>query len=138
MLVTSFLAPVLYSLYTNDTLTATGTHLFLFEDDTCIYLTEKQEHHVPCKLQHGLTTVKPWYERWNMKVNEGKAQEINFSRRLGVAKNVLQLNCPFVYNVKCLGVTFNRRMTWRLCIGRTAAKALGMYISTYSLFKCEH
>jgi hypothetical protein len=141
MLVISFLAPTLYSLYTNDAPTAPGNHLSLFADDTCIHLTEKQEHHVLCKLQHGLTAVKSWCERWNIKINEGKTQEINFSRRLRVPQNVLQLNgqnFPFVYNVKCLGVIFDKRKTWRLHIERTVAKALGMYIRTYSLLKCEH
>jgi hypothetical protein len=82
MLVTSFLAQVLYSLYTNDAPTALGTHHSLFVDDTCTYLTEKQEHHVLCKLQHGLIAVKSRYEYWNMRIIEGKTQEISFSRRL--------------------------------------------------------
>jgi hypothetical protein len=42
---------------------------------------------------------------------------------------------PFVNNVTYLGVTFDRRMAWRLHIERTAAKALHMYIRTYPLFK---
>jgi hypothetical protein len=44
----------------------------------------------------------------------------------------------FVNSVKYLGVTFNRRMTWRLHIEKTAAKALGTYIRTYSIFKSKH
>jgi hypothetical protein len=38
-------------------------------------------------------------------------------------------------NVTYLGVTFDRRMTWRHHIERTVAKALSMYVRTFSLFK---
>jgi hypothetical protein len=38
------------------------------------------------------------------------------------------MDIPFVNNVTCLGVTFNRRITWWLHIDRTVAKALYTYI----------
>jgi hypothetical protein len=59
---------------------------------------------------------------------------------LEVPEDDLQLNgrnISFVNNVKYLVVIFDRRMTWRLHIERTRAKALGMYIRTCSLFKSE-
>jgi hypothetical protein len=37
----SVFAPVMYSLYINDAPAAHGTHLALFVDDTCIYVTNK-------------------------------------------------------------------------------------------------
>jgi hypothetical protein len=40
-------------------------------------------------------------------------------------------------NVTYLGVTFKKRMTWRLHIERTVAKVLRTYLRTYSLFKSE-
>jgi hypothetical protein len=66
--------------------------------------------------------------------------EIYFSRRLRVPEDVLQLNgrnIPFVDNVTYLGVTFGRRMTWKLHIKRTAAQVLVTYIRSCSLFKNE-
>jgi hypothetical protein len=80
--------------------------------------------------------VTLWYERWNVKIIEGKTQAIYFSIRLRVPGDVLQVNgrnIPFINNV-----TFNRRMTWTLLIERTAGKALGTYIRIYSLFRCEN
>jgi hypothetical protein len=70
------LALVLCSLYINDVTVAPGTQLALFADDTCIYATEKHKRRVLCKLQRGLTAVNSWYERWNIKINEGKTQSI--------------------------------------------------------------
>jgi hypothetical protein len=127
----SVLAPVLYNLYINDAPVAPGTHLALLADDTCIYATEKHERRVTNKLQHGLTAVGSWCRHWNIKINEGKTQAIYFSRRRRMPEDELQLNgrnIPFVNNAKYLGVIFDRRMTWRLHIESTAAKALGTYI----------
>jgi hypothetical protein len=41
-----------------------------------------KEGYVLRKLQRGLSAIETWYERWNIKINEDKAQAIYFSRRL--------------------------------------------------------
>jgi hypothetical protein len=136
----SVLPPILYSLHINDGSATPGTHLALFADATCIYSAEKHKRHVLCKLQCGLTAVKSWYECWNMKINEEKFQAISFSRRRRVPDDVLQLNgrdISLVNNVTYLGVTFDRRMTWRHDIERTVAKVLRTYLRTYCLLKSE-
>jgi hypothetical protein len=76
------LAPVLYRLYINDAPSAPGTHLPLFTDDACIYMTEKHEYRVLWKLKHDLAGVNSWCERWNLKISEGKTKVIYFSRSL--------------------------------------------------------
>jgi hypothetical protein len=60
----SVFAPILCSLYINDGPSPPGSYLSLFADDTCIYLLEKCECHVLCKLQHGFSAVK--CEHWNV------------------------------------------------------------------------
>jgi hypothetical protein len=73
-------------------------------------------------------------------INKGKTHGIYLSRRLGVPDDVLQQNgrdIPSVNIVTYLGVTLNRRMTWRHHVERTVAKALHTYVRTYSLFKSE-
>jgi hypothetical protein len=61
-----------YSLYINDALAAPVTHLVLFAEYTCIYAREKHKYRVLCKVQRGLTAVISRYERWNIKIKEGK------------------------------------------------------------------
>jgi hypothetical protein len=77
----SVLSPTLNSLYINDAPQNPGVHLALFADDTCIYRTERKDGYVLRKLQRGFTSVESWCERWNIKINEDKAQAIYFSRR---------------------------------------------------------
>jgi hypothetical protein len=101
-------------------------------------VTETHERCVLCKLQRGLTAMKSWCERWNTDTNEGKCKTINFSRRIRFPDDVLQLNgrdIPFVNNVTYLGVTFDRRMTLRRHMERTATKALRTYVRIYSVFR---
>jgi hypothetical protein len=136
----SVLAPILYNLYctVNDAPAAPGTHLALFADLACVYATEIHERCVLCKLQRDLTTATLWCERWN--INVRKTQAIYFSGRLRVPEGVLQLNgqdIPVVNNSTYLGVTFDRRTTWRIHSERTVVKALRTYLRAYSLFKSE-
>jgi hypothetical protein len=46
-------------------------------------------------------------------------------------------NIPFVNHVKYLDVTFDKRITWRLHIEMTEAKAFRTFIRIYFLFKSE-
>jgi hypothetical protein len=46
-------------------------------------------------------------------------------------------NIPFINNVKFLGVIFNKRITCKLHIEMTEAKAFGTFIRICSLFKSE-
>jgi hypothetical protein len=46
-------------------------------------------------------------------------------------------NIPFVNHVKYLGVIFDKRITWRLHIEITEAKAFRTFIRIYCLFRSE-
>jgi hypothetical protein len=63
-----------------------------------------------------------------------------FSDRLPFPEAHLTLNgrnIPFVYHAKYLGVIFEKKMTWRLHIEMTDAKAFRTFIRIYSLLKSE-
>jgi hypothetical protein len=95
-----------------------------------LYLTDR-EIWTSCPVQRGLTALNSWRERWNIKINEGKTQAIYFSGRFTAPEDI-----PFVNNVRYLGVTFDRRITWRLRIQLTGAKNLRTYIRP-SVLKSE-
>jgi hypothetical protein len=73
-------------------------------------------------------------------INEDKTQAIYFSHQSRPPDSLLTLNgrnIPFVNSVKYLGVTFDKRMTWRLHIQKIEAKAFRTFIRLYSLFTNE-
>jgi hypothetical protein len=84
--------------------------------------------------------VNSWCKLWNIKIEEGKPQAIYFSKKLRVPDGVLQLYGPdisFVNNVTYLRINFDRSITRRHHVERTAAKASRTYVKTYSRIRCE-
>jgi hypothetical protein len=84
--------------------------------------------------------MSAWCDRWNIKINEDKAQAIYFSHQRRQPDSLLTLNgrnIPFVNSVNYLGVIFDNRMTWKLHIQTIEAKAFRTFIRLYSLFKSE-
>jgi hypothetical protein len=111
-------------------------HLFPFADDTCI----RQMGSVVRKLERGLSSMKAWRERWNIKINEDKTRGIYFCRSRRPPESRLTLkgrNIPFVNSVKLLGVIFEKKDTCRLHIEMIEDKAIRAFIRIYSLFKSE-
>jgi hypothetical protein len=79
-------------IYLNDTSQRPGVYLGLFTDDTSIYATYRKEGYVLRKLQRVLNAIETCCERWNIKVNENKTQDIYFSHRLRSPEAQLTLN----------------------------------------------
>jgi hypothetical protein len=74
-------------------------------------------------------------------INERKTYASYFSRSCRMPEDELQLNgpdIPFVNNAEYLSVIFNRRMTWRLHLKTTVAKAIVSYVRIHSIFKSKH
>jgi hypothetical protein len=112
----SVLSLMLYNVYRNDAPQTPGTQLALFANDTCMYATDRKEGFTIRKLQHDLTAMEEWCERWIIKINEDKTQAIYFSHSNTPVESHLTLkgrNIPFVNNVKYLGVNFDRKISWR-------------------------
>jgi hypothetical protein len=60
-----------------------------------------------------------------------------YTESLFVAWEINGRNIPFVNHVKYLGVISDKRITWRLHIEMTEAKAFRTFIRIYTLFKSE-
>jgi len=93
------------------------------------------------KLQCSLTTMESWCEYWNIRINEENTQAIYFSHQCTPVWAFLALKgwqIPFVNHMKYLGVIFYKKISWKLCIGTIAAKALHIFISIYPILKSEH
>jgi retron-type reverse transcriptase len=88
----SVLSPALFNLYINDAPQTHGVHLALFADDTYLYVTDRKEGFIVGKLQHGLSSMETWCERWNIKINEDKTQGVYFSHNRRPPESNLALN----------------------------------------------
>jgi hypothetical protein len=62
----------------NDAPQTPGVHLACFADGTCLHAKDHEEGFVIRKLQRGLSSMRMWCERWNMKINEEQTLAIYF------------------------------------------------------------
>jgi hypothetical protein len=70
----SVLSPTIFNMYIIDAPQTHGVHLSLFAYVTCLYATDRKEGFAVRKLQRGLSSMKTWCERWNIKINEDKTR----------------------------------------------------------------
>jgi hypothetical protein len=80
-----------------------------------------------------------WCEHWNIKINEDKAQTICSHRRRTIEAflTLKGRKVPFINKAKCLGVIFDKKITWRLHTATITFKALRIFLSIYPLLKIE-
>jgi len=86
----------------------------LTSDDTALLSVSSGHSTASHQLQTNLNSLSQWFTNWKIKINESKFSFGTFS--LGL------LNCPAVTinniviqnstEVKCLGLIFDRRLTW--------------------------
>lgn len=111
----SVLSPLLYIFYTADMPTIPQTLTATFADDTAILCSSYSPLHASLTVQHHLNQLSVWLNTWKIKVNPFKSNNVIFSLRLGTSPGVLLGNSaiPQSNTVKYLGVTLDKRLTWR-------------------------
>ena len=77
----SVLVPLLFLVYINDLPATISSRFCLFADDC--FLQEKVQSPCNCtsKLNHDLTSISDWAERWLVTMNETKTKSIVFRQK---------------------------------------------------------
>ncbi|TLP06536.1 hypothetical protein FEG24_18945, partial [Acinetobacter baumannii] len=128
----SALSPLLFSLYINDIPRSPETHLALFADDTAIYYSCRKMSLLHRRLQIAVATMGQWFRKWRIDINPTKSTAVLFKRgrppnttlstplpnRRANTSAVSPVTLfgqpiPWASQVKYLGVTLDRGMTFR-------------------------
>lgn len=120
------LSPTLYSLYTNDIPRLPNVHYALFADDTAVYATHCKINIITRDLQSAASDLGHWFRRWRIEVNPEKSAAVCFSRTKSYKPapiKMLDRPIPWVNKVKYLGVTLDRKLTFRPHIKRVRNRA---------------
>jgi hypothetical protein len=123
----SLLAPTLFNLYINDIPRNDLTTLALYADDTAIITTAPHINCVSSFIQHHLNALEPWFVNWKIKVNPTKCHAIYFSHSYKTPPR-LYLNGEVISwenSVKYLGVTLDKKLTWKPHINEITKKMKG-------------
>lgn len=127
----SVLSPTLYSLFTNDIPRHPQVHLGLFADDTALYTTHCKYAIIRKYLQEAITDLGRWFNLWRIEVNPEKSTAIVFhpTDRATTDSRLAPIQMfgrpiPWADEVKYLGVTLDRRLTFRSHIRRVRNRAL--------------
>ncbi|VVC31114.1 Reverse transcriptase domain [Cinara cedri] len=111
-------SPILFNIYTSDQPTTSQTSVADFADDKVIYISEKNPFLASQYLQNHLNLLSDWYSNWRIKINNDKSSHITFTLKQSTVPPVYLNNkvIPSSSNVKYLGLTLDKRLTWALHI----------------------
>ena len=113
----SALSPLLFIFYVNDTpKPPPGVLISKFADDMAAWAIQKQEKRAEKSIQTYLDALFDWCNKWKIKLNPSKTQVGLFTNSNTVKEITLNLGrVPLTVSneIKFLGLTFDRKLTWR-------------------------
>lgn len=124
----SIISPTLFNIYINDIPQDQNTNLALYADDTAIMTHSHNENQARIYTQRHLNVITQYFRKWKLKVNEDKTQTITLTKKTKqpTETNKIKINgieIDETTEVKYLGVTLDKRLTFRKHIRETRKKA---------------
>ena len=111
----AILSPLLFSLYMNDIVQATGADVNLFADDTSVCVTDSTASGLQLKLQATVDRLAAWFASWALTVNGKKSALMVFTTKRSVPSVSISIAGEPISHVlthKHLGLTFDCRLSW--------------------------
>lgn len=125
----SHIGPILFILVTNalPNCIPGGVAILQYADDVLI-MKQIREREDENNMQNAINQIVTWSQQHKLKLNETKTKVMSFTRSRkvdwGVTYSMNQHNLESVDNIKYLGVTFDRRMTFNVQANQAAANSV--------------
>lgn len=122
----SVLGPLLFLIYINDISCGLASPIHLFADDSILFRRLSDQKDIDT-LQNDLRLLQDWSDRWLLRFNASKSQQITIRSGYHQYRNPdLYLNGELLQcydNVKYLGVTINKHLAWKPHVHNVATNA---------------
>ena len=113
----SALSPLLFIFYVNDTpKPPPGVLISKFADNMAAWAIQKQEKRAEKLIQKHLDSLSEWCNKWKIKLNPSKTQVglfTNSNNTKEITLNIGRVPLTVSNEIKFLGLTFDRKLTWR-------------------------
>ena len=123
----AILSPTLYNIFTSDVPSSLYCGTATFADDTAIFASGQTPLLIQEDLQSHLNSISEYCNKWKIKINASKTQAIYFSRATkNIPQNDIVLDgnsIPWSEEVKYLGVTLDKRLTFQSHTSKSIEKA---------------
>ena len=123
----AILSPLLFIIYVNNIVHATGASVNLFADDTSAFLIDSSPSSHAVRLQESVDSLSQWFDRWLLSVNIQKTAVMVFrsnqQQQIQLSVSYKGEQIPQVRVHKHLGLTFNDSLTWEDHVNTTSAEA---------------
>ena len=112
----SKLGPLLWLIYCNDIVKDIDSEIFLFADDTCLFVSGNNPAETAAILNKDLETINEWAKAWKVTFNPGKSKDIIFSpSKVPLLGPSVLLDGAIVERVlehKHLGIYLSSNLSW--------------------------
>lgn len=133
------ISPILYALFVADFPQQANVQLALYADDTGMYTAAKTTNAIIRRLNSALNTVRDYFIKWKIKINDTKTQGIIFpfdNKRRRTPS--IQMKCgdnPIVISdtVNYLGITFDKKLSFKSHVANSITKSNKCYRALYPL-----
>lgn len=133
------ISPILYALFIADIPQDNDVKIALYADDTALYTAAKTSNTIVRRLNLSLQTLQLYFRKWKIKINNNKTQAIIFpfdnKRRRTPTINVMcsQNTVNFANSVCYLGLTFDKKLTFKEHVSNATIKATKCFRAMYPL-----
>lgn len=127
---------MLYSIYTSDFKLLKNETVALYADDTAIMTSGKVSNAIVKRMRKSLIHVGKYFEKWKIKINEGKTQAIIFPFNKSPKRNPnvsLNISSPLQKSIKYLGIILDKNLTFTEHVLQASTKAIKCGRALYPL-----
>ena len=105
----------MFSIYIADLPISTEITIATFADDTALLASHADPIIASSTLQRCLDSMEKWFHKWGFIINENRSTHVTFMLRKQTCPQVTINNTtiPNKDTVKYLGMTLDRRLTWK-------------------------